>query len=86
MMRIFREKKWKNFAKKKKIMRKKNSRKLLNFQNQMQNFSEKIAKIHQKRLNFENTRLLFKEGFIDGLKQNINIDLRTTMETFHRFT
>jgi len=86
MMRIFREKKWKNFAKKKKIMRKKNSRKILNFQNQMQNFSEKIAKIHQKRLNFENTRLLFKEGFIDGLKQNINIDLRTTMETIHRFT
>ena len=86
MMRIFREKKWKNFAKKKKIMRKKNSRKILNFQNQMQNFSEKIAKIHQKRLNFENTRLLFKERFIDGLKQNINIDLRTTMETIHRFT
>ena len=74
------------FRKKKKIMRKKNSRKILNFQNQMQNFSEKIAKIHQKRLNFENTRLLFKEGFNDGLKQNINIDLRTTMETIHRFT
>ena len=27
-------------------------------------FSEKVAKIHQKRQNFENTRLIFKEGFI----------------------
>ena len=26
------------------------------------NFSEKVAKIHQKRLNFENTRLIFKDG------------------------
>ena len=50
---------------------------------QMQNFSEKSAKIHQKRLNFESTRLIFKEGYlsaspIDALTQNINIDLRTT--------
>ena len=34
------------------------------FLNQMQNFSEKVAKIHQKRLNFEKTRLIFKKGFI----------------------
>ena len=30
----------------------------------MQNFNEKVAKIPQERLNFENTRLIFKEGFI----------------------
>ena len=32
-----------------------------NFEKQMQNFSEKVAKIHK---NFENTRLILKEGFI----------------------
>jgi len=44
----------------------------------MQNLSKKNAKIHQKRLNFENTRLILKKDLsaspIDGLKQNINID------------
>ena len=43
----------------------------------MQNFNEKVAKIHQKRLNLENARLIFKEGFnrepIGGLTQSINI-------------
>ena len=45
---------------------------------QIQNFSKKIAKIHQKRLHFENTRHIFNEGFIceyptDGLTQIINL-------------
>jgi len=58
----------------------------------MLNFSEKVAKIHQKSINFENTRLIFKKrdlsaSPIDGLTQNINIDLRTTKrhQTIHRF-
>ena len=43
----------------------------------MQNFSKKVAKIHQKR-HFENTRLLFNGGFIseypiDGLIQIIKL-------------
>jgi len=48
----------------------------------MQNFSEKIAEIHQKRLTFENTDSFSKRDLsaspIDGLTQNINIDLRTS--------
>ncbi len=43
----------------------------------MQNFNEKVPKLHQKRLNLENTRLIFKEGFIrepiGGLTQSITI-------------
>ena len=38
--------------------------KIQNSCKQMQNFSNKVAKIDQKRLNFENKKLLFKEGFI----------------------
>ena len=55
-MRKFREKK--NFPKKKEI-----SRTIQNFK-EMLNFGVKITKNHQKRLNFEITRLIFKEGFI----------------------
>ena len=51
----------------------------------MQNFNEKVAKIHQKRLNLENARLIFKEGFnrepIGGLTQSINI-FKNDWETF----
>ena len=65
-MRKFRENKAKIlrkngiYAKKKRTLRK-----IQNFQKPLQqNFSEKVAKIHQKRLNFENKRLIFKERFI----------------------
>ena len=44
-------------------------RKIQNLSKQMQNSREKVAKIHQKRLN---------PGLIDGFTQNINIDLRTS--------
>ena len=74
-----------NYAKKKRILRK-----IQNFQKPLQqNFSEKVAKIHQKRLNFENKRLIFKERFIHEhncrLAQKINKDSRTTgiHYTFH---
>ena len=43
------------------------------FKNQMQNFSKKVAKIHQKSLDFENTKLILKEGLsaspTDGFTQ-----------------
>ena len=82
-----RNRKWENgkYAKKKRI-----SLKIQNFQKPLQqNFSEKVAKIHQKRLNFENKRLIFKERFFHEhnrrLAQKINKDLRTTRihKTFH---
>ena len=44
-------------------------RKIQNLSKQMQNSREKVAKIHQRRLN---------PGLIDGFTQNINIDLRTS--------
>ena len=71
------------FHEQKKSMKKKNEKFAKDTEVQMQYFSEKSAKIHQKRLNFESTRLIFKEGYlsaspIDALTQNINIDLRTT--------
>ena len=59
----------------------------------MQKFKEKVAKIHQKRRNFENIQDLFSKrdlfaSPIDGLTQNINIVLRTTRrhQTIHRFS
>ena len=70
------------------ILQKKQKRK---FRKKHKIFCEKVAKINQKRLNFVNTRLIFKEGLsassIDGLKQNINLDSRTTRkhQTIHRF-
>ena len=42
----------------------------------MQYFIEKNAKIQQKRLNFENTRLIFKEGFIRELNGCINTNYK----------
>ena len=54
LMPKFCEKKTLKFREKYRIFKKK----------QMQNFTEKVAKIPQERLNFENTRLIFKEGFI----------------------
>ena len=48
----------------------------------MQNFCDKAAKIHKKKLNFENTSSFAKSDLStspnDGLTQNINIDLRTS--------
>jgi len=48
-----------NHGKKTKILRN-----IQNFPKLMQNFSVKVAKFHLKRLYFENTTLIFKEGFI----------------------
>ena len=58
-MQIYREKKIIR-RKSRKFSEKKN--KQISYK-QMQNFSEKVAKIHQKRLNFKNKRFIFKEGF-----------------------
>ena len=80
-------KKLENYAKKHE-----NFAKIQNLKKQMQNFSEKVAKIQQKK----NQILRIPNSFskkdlsaspIDGLTQNINIDLRTTRrhQTIHRF-
>jgi len=62
------------------------------FSKEIQKFKEKVAKIHQKRRNFENIQDLFSKrdlsaSPIDGLTQ-INIVLRTTRrhQTIHRFS
>jgi len=57
-MQKFTEKIMQKFREKCKISRKKS--KNTEFLKQTQNFSEKVANIHQKRLNFENTRFIFK--------------------------
>ena len=69
------------------VKKTKSSRKIRNFLKQMQESCENSS----KRLNFEITRLISKwdkdASPIDGLTQNINIDLGTTRrhQTIHRF-
>ena len=46
------------------IQKNQNFSKIQNSCKQMQNFNKKVAKIDQKRLNFENKKFIFKEGFI----------------------
>ena len=50
------------------------AKKYKNFKNKCKMFAKAIAKIHQERLNFENTRRIFNKGLIrpiDGLSRNI---------------
>ena len=81
-MRKFREKMRKFREKNGNYAKQRNFARITEFLKQMQNFGEKVAKIHQKRLKFENTRLISKRYLsaspIDGLTQTINIDLKTT--------